>query len=81
MLTNLIQRIIDGMANLGSAVDRLPVSPFQSIEQLAIDHQILSFAAWLIPFPQIIALLQAWIAAIAVWYVAKTALRWAKIIQ
>ena len=78
MITNIIQALM----NAGDAVlGMLPVSPFIRMEQIALDNQVLGWISWFIPFDAIIGLLNAWLAAIVVWYFSKKTLRWAKIIS
>jgi len=78
MLTQLIQSLI----NIGTAaLSMLPMSPFIGIQQVVVDSELLSWLAWFIPFDAIVALLSAWCVAIAVWYIATKALRWAKMIS
>ena len=62
-------------------IDLLPRCPFLYLQEIPIDSELLAFVSWVIPFPQIIALLQAWTVAIGVWYVVKVGLRWAKAIR
>ena len=81
MLTSFVQMIINGIAGLGSMLDALPLSPFALANAVPVDAQILAFISLLVPFEQIISLLQAWLLAIGGWYVAKKPLRWAKVIQ
>jgi uncharacterized membrane protein len=81
MLTNLINALIRGIATLVDFINVLPTSPFQSINAVMVDSQVLAFIAWFVPFEAIIGLLQAWIAAIITWYISKKALRWMKLIQ
>ena len=81
MLTDLLQSFINGVSNIGNVADMLPGSPFNSINAVKLDNQILASIAWFIPFNEMIALLNAWLAAIVVWYLAKKALRWMKMIQ
>ena len=81
MLLELFQSIIDGFADiLALIVGLLPPSPFLAVESVMIDSELLSFIAWLVPFPQIIALLTAWGAAIMVYYVYMVIARWIKLI-
>jgi hypothetical protein len=79
MLTNMTNSFIEGLGNLlQGAASILPTSPFQSLLQVAVDTKIIGMLSWVVPFPQIIALLQAWITAVALWYAAVKVLRWAK---
>jgi len=82
MLTKFVQAIIDGLASACSAVvGSLPKSPFESLSQLPIDNNILAFVAWLVPFPQIVSLLEAWVVCVGVYYVASIIMRWVKVIE
>jgi hypothetical protein len=65
----MLDNILDNIINL------LPICPFIQLQNLPIDSELLSFIAWIVPFPQIIALLQAWLFAIGLWYMYKLALR------
>ncbi|MCL2189882.1 MAG: hypothetical protein FWC16_12870 [Defluviitaleaceae bacterium] len=78
MITTLVQPLI----NAGNRIlDTLPLCPFVSIEAITLDNQTLAAISWFIPFNEIIALLNTWLAAIVIWYAAKTVMRWAKMIS
>ena len=81
MLTGLLQTFLNGVASLGDMASVLPRCPFVSVNAVVLDNRILSMLAWFIPFDAIIGLLQAWLAAVGVWYVVKTAMRWKRLIQ
>jgi len=81
MLTALVQAIINGIGALGGVLDNLPLCPFHQVNAVVLDSQLLSMLAWFVPFDAIISLLQTWLVSIAGWYVAKTGLRWKRIIQ
>jgi hypothetical protein len=74
MLTDFVNSIM----NLGNPLELLPLSPFMKIEEITVGNEVLSAIAWLVPFDAIIGLLEAWIAVIAVWYLASKILRWMK---
>ena len=82
MLTNLIQSIID----LGSAaMSMLPLCPFwamqNSINNIVVSSEVLSFLSWFVPFEAILTIGFMWLQAILVWYLAKKSMRWAKLIR
>jgi amino acid permease len=82
LLTFLLNGLIAGVATvLGWLVAILPSSPFQAVSYTAISNEFLGFAAWFLPVTQIIAILQAWLLAIGLWYLWKTLMRWVKMIQ
>ena len=79
MLSSFFQLTIDGLVNLLSIIlSVLPSSPFSGIYSLTLDSNLLSALAWIVPFPQILAVLQAWIAAVTVFYLYQIVLRWIK---
>lgn len=76
MLFAFLQGVINVLGKcLGVILLILPSSPFNAIYTLTIDNELLAALAWLVPFPQIIAVLQGWIAAIAGFYIFQAILR------
>ena len=65
---------------LNRIIDLLPDSPFVLIDNSPIEDY-LGWLNWLIPMTQIIAILQLWVVAIAVYYVWVVILRWVKAID
>lgn len=82
MLFNFLQGVIN---ILGFCLDGvlllLPSSPFNAIYTLTLDNELLTGLAWLVPFPQIIGVLQGWITAVAGFYVFQAILRFIKAIE
>lgn len=76
-----LQKVIDLMGGaLNFLVSVLPSSPFQ----IAADSQfndLLSKINFFIPVYEFVAILQAWLVAIAVYYLYSIYARWAKAIQ
>jgi len=67
---------------LDTIINVLPKSPFAvADEAIRLDSGLLGFLSWLVPFAEIIALLQAWTAAILIYYLWMTIARWVKLIQ
>ena len=81
MLTNMAQGIIDGFGNLLNLVSALALSPFTRINDITATNEVLGFINWLIPLNEMIAVMELWLAAIALWYVASKAMRWMKAIS
>jgi hypothetical protein len=69
------------MDRLDNLINSLPTCPFLRLQEFTTDSELLSFISWIVPFPEIIALLQPWTVAIGFWYVAKIGLRWLKAIR
>jgi hypothetical protein len=75
----MITDVLNAIVNLGGNIaNLLPLSPFTQIEKIKVSNDVLGAIAWIVPFNEIIALLEAWVLAIAVWYVAQKILRWSK---
>ena len=82
MLTSFVQGILNVLSGfLSLIVSVLPGSPFDGIYTLVIDNELLSFLAWIIPFPQILSLLTAWGTAVGVWYLWIVIARWVKMVE
>lgn len=80
-IIGMFNGIIKGMATaLGAVVNILPNSPFQAIDNTAVG-EFLGSLAWIIPIPQIIAILQAWVVAVGIYYLVQVILRWVKAIE
>lgn len=78
----ILQMIIDGLATVcQTVVHLLPSSPFESFIDVSIDNDILSALNWVLPIGQMIAVLQAWLVSIAIWYLIQIILRWVKAIE
>lgn len=81
MLKALLQGIIDGFALLFQGIVAiLPTSPFKVLNSVVLDNKYLGWLAWIIPFPQIIGVLQAWVGVIIAYYIYMVILRWIKAI-
>lgn len=78
----MIQKIIDMLGEWGqSIIEALPLSPFLSLESVAVDNDILRFIAWFVPFPQIVALLETWGVCVGIYYLWMIIARWVKLIE
>ncbi|SNS03080.1 hypothetical protein SAMN05446037_100316 [Anaerovirgula multivorans] len=74
-LINLIIKALGGVLSL--VVSILPDSPFSAISSMGIDLSVIN---WIVPVGQILAILQAWLVAIAIYYGYMVVMRWIKII-
>ncbi|MFA5543613.1 MAG: hypothetical protein WDA47_07530 [Bacilli bacterium] len=61
-----------------SLLSFLPDSPFTLIENSSIS-EYLGYINYIVPVSQIVAILQAWVVAIAVYYIYQAILRWVKL--
>ena len=85
LLFSFINKIIEILGFvLSGIINLLPKSPFQSILETinvnSVMSQYLSSLNWIIPVTEIMAILQAWTIAIAVFYIYAVILRWIKIL-
>lgn len=66
---------------LNNLLQVLPTSPFQSFISNFTDVPFLGFLNYFIPITQMIAIGEAWLVAIALYYIYVIALRWIKAIN
>lgn len=59
----------------------LPVSPFTAVITALETSEITQYIGWLIPVPEIVALLELWLVAISAFYAVSLLARWVKLIQ
>ena len=79
-MTDILNFILDSATTfLTSILNLLPQSPFLAISNVAV-AQWLPSLNWIIPIAEIIAILQAWVAAVLVFYSFKIIMRWIKVI-
>jgi hypothetical protein len=84
MIIDIIQEIIDGIGSLGRLIALLPQSPFQSLHNYIGDNpqmEQMNMIMWFIPVQSMMALFQAWLSAIMLYYTVKVPLRWAKVVK
>ena len=82
MFTELANNVINGLGSMmDNVLNILPTSPFRSLNEVTVHNQVLQMLAWVVPFPQMIALGQAWVVCVMGYYIVMKGLRWAKMIQ
>jgi len=59
----------------------LPDSPFVALSKDADIQQVLGWLNWIIPVSSMVAILEVWLTAIAIFYVYQLILRWSKAIE
>jgi len=59
----------------------LPDSPFTMLSKDADIQQVLGWLNWIIPVSSMVAILEVWLTAIAIFYVYQLILRWSKAIE
>lgn len=76
MLFAFFQGVINVLGKcLNIVLSVLPDSPFNGIYNLTLDNNLLSALAWIVPFPSIITVLEAWAVAVGGFYVLQAILR------
>lgn len=66
---------------ISSVLDLLPSSPFQALQRSIDVSPFMGALNWIVPFGTFVSILQAWLTAIAVWYVWRLVLRWVKAVE
>jgi len=61
-------------------VERLPDSPFQTISTADVSP-FFAGLNWIFPIAEMVAVLQLWCTAVAVYYVLSVVMRWIKVIS
>lgn len=59
----------------------LPDSPFMMLTQNEAVASLMGYLNWVVPIGEMIAILQAWLVAVGVFYVYQLILRWARAIE
>ncbi len=73
-----IQNFFIQLANLIFSV--FPDCPFESYINATTDIEVLQYLNWFIPISDFIAIGQAWLVAIGIFYAYQVFARWAKVI-
>ena len=74
-MSELLTKFLDWVLAL------LPHSPFQSFIKACTDLPALGWLNWVIPIGQIIAICEAWLVAIGLFYLYSIVLRWIRAIE
>jgi len=72
-LIKILGTVLNGILSV------LPTSPFVAINNSSVS-EYLGGLAWIIPLPQIITMLETWLACIVVYYTYSIVMRWIKVI-
>ena len=64
-------------------VNLFPTSPFVILDEMANTefYEWLQMMNWFIPVNSFVAILEAWLSCVAVYYVYQVVLRWVKVIE
>lgn len=62
-------------------VSLLPVSPFDAFISALGEYPYLSTVNWFVPITEILALLQAWLAAVSAYILISLVARWIKLVS
>lgn len=74
-ISNAIDSVLLAVLNL------LPDSPFEFLTKNAQIYNILRYVNWFLPVQQMIAVAEAWLAAVAVYFIYSIVLRWIKAVE
>lgn len=80
-MIKVINIIIKAIASFfGVILSFLPKSPFSLIDNSAI-KDFLGYLNWIVPINSILAIGEAWLVAVGIFYIYSIALRWVKAID
>lgn len=66
-----------------SIINIFPTSPFVVLDELSNTeiYEWIQMLNWFIPVGSFVAILEAWLSGVAIYYVYQVALRWIKVIE
>lgn len=76
--------ITSGLIDLAIAIISIfPTSPFVILDELSTTeiYDWIQMLNWFIPISSFVAILEAWLSCVAVYYVYQVVLRWIKVIE
>lgn len=79
---DFLSSIGETVSSIGDKIiELLPRSPISFIDSNPQIREYISFMNWFIPVDTMIAMTEAWLTAIVIYYVVQIILRWAKIVE
>lgn len=80
-MEGFLTSVMDGLEAAAKwVVNFLPMSPFRAISNASV-AEFMGNIGWVIPVSEILAILQLWIPAVAVFYLYQAVLRFTKMIE
>ena len=76
--------ITDALVDLAiSIINIFPTSPFVVLDELSNTeiYEWIQMLNWFVPISSFVAILEAWLSCVAVYYVYQIVLRWIKVIE
>lgn len=76
--------ITSGLIDMAIAIINIfPTSPFVILDELSTTeiYDWIQMLNWFIPISSFVAILEAWLSCVAVYYVYQVVLRWIKVIE
>ena len=76
--------ITSGLIDLAiSIIEIFPTSPFVVLDELSNTeiYEWIQMLNWFVPVSSFVAILEAWLSCVAVYYVYQVVLRWIKVIE
>ena len=81
-MVDFVKWVIDKLEwIIKSIITLLPDSPFTFVSMPTELYDWFAILNWFIPLTTFVAILEAWLSAIVVWYLIQTYLRWAKVTE
>lgn len=81
-MAEVFKSVIDALKAMGvQAISMLPPSPFIAFMNQLESQTWLKWLNWIIPIGTFVAILEAWLACVSIFYIYQLVLRWAKAIE
>lgn len=80
-MSNILNALRNMLVTLANALlEILPTSPFQAFISKLTDVPVLGYLNYFVPIGEMIAITEAWLTAIIIFYAYQLVLRWIKLI-
>ena len=81
METSIITTVMNGLESAAKwVIALLPMSPFRAISNSSVG-EFIGNIGWILPIPEMMAILQLWITAIGIFYLYQSILRFTRAIE
>lgn len=81
-MDNFFKMISDNFSSfVDKLIDILPKSPIYFVNSIPEVKKVLGYLNWFFPIDAMLALTEAWLTAIVIYYIVQVILRWIKVVE